>query len=123
MPTGPGELVSLGFNDCQGEVGLVIQNKVGATDSAVRLYIDDDAAFGKADSLAHVPVHIPPGALYGGGNVFTADVPFGKRLLVHDPVLDGAITCAWSRNGRRSGLTTIRSRSGYSLERAELGHP
>ena len=91
--------------------------------SAVQLATDDDAALGKADFFAHLPVHIPPGALYGGGNVFTADVPFGKRLLVHDPVLDGAIKCAWSRNGRRSGLTTIRSRSGYSLECAELGHP
>ena len=53
--------------------------------TAVKFASDDNAAFGKADFLAHLLVHVPPSLLNGRGDVLAADVPLGKRLFVHNP--------------------------------------
>ena len=65
----------------------MLEDKVGSAGfaSAVQLAPDDDAALGKAKFFEHLLVHVPAGLLNGWGDVLAADVPFGKRLFVHNP--------------------------------------
>ncbi|MDT4838060.1 hypothetical protein FQZ97_718060 [compost metagenome] len=80
-----GVLVVLGFDNCDGQVGLVIKNEVSAAGlaTAMQLAAHDDAALGKADFLAHLFLDVPTGLLNGRGDELGADIPLGKRFLVH----------------------------------------
>ena len=82
-----GVLVVLRLNHGDGQVLLVAEDVVGALvfATAVQLAADDDAAFGKAKFFEHLLVHVPAGLLDSGGDVLAANVPFGKRLFVHNP--------------------------------------
>lgn len=78
-------VLRLDYSDRQ--VDLVVEDEVctACFATAVKFAPDDNAAFGKADFLAHLLVHVPSGLLNGWGNVLAANVPLGKRLFVHNP--------------------------------------
>lgn len=82
-----GVLVVLCLDHSDRQVGLVVEDEVCAAcfATAVKFSPDDNAAFGKADFLAHLLVHVPSSLLNGWGDVLAADIPLGKRLFVHNP--------------------------------------
>ncbi|MNN41588.1 hypothetical protein D3C81_1557160 [compost metagenome] len=73
-------LVVLGLDNRQRQVGLVIQDVVGAARlaSAVQLATDDDAPLGKADFLTDLLVQIPARRGDGRCDVFAADVTLSQ---------------------------------------------
>ncbi|MOA43841.1 hypothetical protein D3C78_1660400 [compost metagenome] len=78
-------VLRLDYSDRQ--VGLMVEDEVctACFATAVKFAPDDNAAFGKADFLAHLLVHVPSSLLNGWGDVLAADVPLGKQLFVHNP--------------------------------------
>ena len=70
--------IVLGFDDREGDVGLVVQDVVGALGLAAcdQLAADDDAALGEAYLLADLEHFVPARATEGGGDEFGADVAF-----------------------------------------------
>ena len=78
-------LVVLGLDDREGNVGLVVENVVGALGLATcdQLAADDDAALGETDLLADLVHFVPAGAAEGGRDELGADVAFGEASLVH----------------------------------------
>ncbi|MNF92645.1 hypothetical protein D3C84_752940 [compost metagenome] len=80
-------LVVLCLDYSDRQVGLMVEDEVctACFAPAVKFAPDDNAAFGKADFLAHLLVHVPSSLLNGWGDVLAADVPLGKRLFVHNP--------------------------------------
>ncbi|MNE52866.1 hypothetical protein D3C80_1475590 [compost metagenome] len=71
--------VVLRLDHSDRQIGLVVENEVctACFTTAVELAPDHDAAFGKADLLPHLFVHVPPCLLNGWGDVFTANIPLG----------------------------------------------
>ena len=81
-------VVVVGFDNRERNIGLVIEDAVGALRLAAgdELAADDDAAFGEADLFAKLRHLVPPGLAEGGGDGFRTDVPLAELLLVQ-PVL------------------------------------
>ncbi|MNP24296.1 hypothetical protein D3C76_1170480 [compost metagenome] len=73
-------LVILRLDHSDRQVGLVVEDEVCTACFAptVKLATDHNPAFGEADLLTHLFVHVPPRLLDSWGDVFTADVPLGK---------------------------------------------
>jgi hypothetical protein len=44
---------------------------------------DNDPAVGKSHFLPDLGMDIPPGLLQGGGDIFGADIAFGKGPFIH----------------------------------------
>ncbi|MCP1421246.1 hypothetical protein J3D47_005489 [Pseudomonas laurylsulfativorans] len=65
----------------------MVKDEVCATcfAAAMQFTPDDNSAFGKADYLAHLLVHVPSSLLNSWGDVLAADIALGKRLFVHNP--------------------------------------
>ena len=93
-----GMVVVLGFDQCDGQVGLVVQHVVGplALAPADQLAAHDDAALGEVNFLADLRHLVPACLAQGRGDELGADVAFAQALLVHGgwfgscPVLAGA---------------------------------
>ena len=69
-------VVVLGLDDREGDVGLVVQDVVGAFGLAARdqLAADDDAALGEVDLLADLVHLVPACPAEGGSDELGADV-------------------------------------------------
>lgn len=80
-----GMLVVLGLDDGQRQVGLVVEDEVGAARLAPGMQpaTDDDAALGEGNLLADLGVQVPARLDDGRRDELGADVPFGEVLLVH----------------------------------------
>ena len=78
-------VVVLGFDKGDGDVGLVIEDAVGAFGFAARnkLSTNDDPPLGEADLLANLGHLIPTSLLYGGDDELCTDVAFSEEFLVH----------------------------------------
>ena len=78
-------VVVLGFDEGDGDVGLVVENVVGALGLAAgdQLAADDDPAFGERDLLANLGQDIPARLLDGGRDELRADVAFAEVLFIH----------------------------------------
>jgi hypothetical protein len=110
--------VDLGLDHRQRQVGLVVEDEVGAAGlaAAVELAAHDDAAAGEGDFLAHLAVQIPAGLHERRDEVLGADVPLGQRLLVRVHVNSPCVLAvdplrrrAWSAFG---GFCTACGRAG-----------
>ena len=80
-----GMVVVLGFDQCDGQVGLVVENVVGplALAPADQLATHHDAALGEVDFLADLCHLVPARLAQGRGDELGADVAFAQALLVH----------------------------------------
>ena len=78
-------VVVLGLDEGDRDVGLVVEDVVGAFGLAAgdQLAADDDPALGEADLLANLGHLIPARLLDGRGDELGADVAFAEELLVH----------------------------------------
>src|SRR3546814_14511989 len=70
--------VVLGLDDRQPQVGLAIQDEVGAPRlaAAVELAADDHPTLGEADFFADLVLDVPASRLDSGGYELGADIPF-----------------------------------------------
>ena len=77
--------VVLGFDERDGDVGLVMEDVVGplALSAADQPAAHGDAALGEAHLLADLRHLVPPGLAQGGRDELGADVAFGEAFLVH----------------------------------------
>ena len=77
--------VVLGLDDREGNVGLVVEDVVGALGltASDQLAANDDAALGEADLLADLVHLVPAGPAEGGRDELGADVAFGEGSFVH----------------------------------------
>ncbi len=78
-------VIVLGLDDGDRDIGLVIQNVVGAFGLAARdeLSAHDDAAFRESNLLANLHHAVPARALDGGAYELGADIAFAEVLFVH----------------------------------------
>ncbi len=78
-------LVVLGFDDGDGDIGLVEQNVVGplVLGPAVKLAADDNAAFGEREFLANLRSNIPARAFKRRSDELGADISFGELFFTH----------------------------------------
>ena len=78
-------VVVLGLDDGDGDVGLVIEDVIGALGFATgdELSANDDAALGEGDLLADLHHPVPARAFHGGADELGADVALAEVLLVH----------------------------------------
>ena len=78
-------VVVLGFDNGDGDIGLVIEDVVGALGFAAgdEPAPDDDPALGEADFLADLGELVPAGLLQGRGDELGADVALAEGFLVH----------------------------------------
>ena len=84
--------VVLGFDEGDGDVGLVVEDVVGslALASAGQLAAYDDSALCEADLLADLRHLVPSDPAQGRSDELGADVAFAETFLVHE---DQFITC------------------------------
>ncbi len=84
-PVAHGMVVVLGLDQGDGNIGLVIEDVIGALGLAARdqLAADDDAALGETDFLANLEHGIPSGLYDGGRDELGADVAFAEVFFVH----------------------------------------
>jgi hypothetical protein len=77
-------VVVLGLDDGNRNIGLVIEDVVGALGLPARdqFSADDNSPFGKSDFLADLNHPIPASALDGWADELGADVAFAKIFLV-----------------------------------------
>ena len=77
--------IVLGLDDGKGNVGLVVQDVVGALalPACDQLSANDDAALGETHLLADLVHLVPACATEGGGDELGADVAFGEGSFVH----------------------------------------
>ena len=80
-----GMVVVLGFDQCDGQVGLVVEHVVGplALAPADQLAAHDDAALGEVNFLADLCHLVPACLAQGRGDELGADVALAQALLVH----------------------------------------
>ena len=78
-------VVVLGFNEGDGDVGLDVEDVVGALALAARDQpaADDDAALRERDLLADLRLEVPPGLQDGGRDELRAHLALVQVLLVH----------------------------------------
>ena len=76
--------VVLGFDDGNRDIGLVVQNVIGALGltARVQLAAHDDTPFGEGDFFADLGVQIPTGLNDGWCDVFAANISLGQVLLI-----------------------------------------
>ena len=78
--------VVLGFNQGNGEIGLVVQDVIGPLGLAPadQLAAHDNAACGEADLAANLRCLVPAGLVQGRGNELGAHVAFAEACLLHN---------------------------------------
>ena len=81
----PGVGVVLGLDQRDGDVGLIVEDVVGALALAPadQLAAHDDATLGEADLLTDLRHLVPPGLVQGGRDELGADVALGEAFLFH----------------------------------------
>ena len=81
-------VVVLGLDDGDRDVGLVVEDVVGALRLPARdqFSADDDPPFGESDFLADLHHPVPARALDGGTDELGADVAFAQVFLVYGSV-------------------------------------
>jgi hypothetical protein len=77
--------IVLGFDDGEGDIGLVVEDIVGALGFAAahQFAAHNDPALGEAEFLADLQHFIPAGLAERWGDEFGADIAFGESALVH----------------------------------------
>jgi hypothetical protein len=87
-----GVIIVLGLNQGNGNVGLVVEDVVGAFRLAARdqLATNDDSPFREADFLTNLRVNVPSRRHDGRGDVLRADVALAQVLLVHAAISRGS---------------------------------
>ena len=77
--------VVLGFDQGDGDVGLIVKNVIGALPLAPadQLAAHDNASFGEADLLANLRHRIPASISNGWCDELCTDVAFAEVFLVH----------------------------------------
>ena len=78
-------VVVLRLDDGDRDIGLVIEDVVGALGFATRhkLPPDDDAPLGKVDLFANLHHPVPARAFHGGADELGADIALAEVFLVH----------------------------------------
>jgi len=76
--------VVLSLYDCNGNVRLIVEDIIGPffLSSRGQFTTNIDFAIGKRNLLQKLSQSIPTRLLYGRGNVFGTDVPFGKEFFI-----------------------------------------
>ena len=79
-------IVVLGFDNSDGDVGLVVEDAVGAFGLAAcdHLTANDDSSFGEANLFANLGHLVPARLLYGGNDVLSADVALCERFFHYE---------------------------------------
>ncbi len=70
----------LRFNKSQGDIGLVVEDEVGAADLApgMQLASDNDSTFGEGDFLADLGLEVPTGLQNGRSDELRADITLAQ---------------------------------------------
>lgn len=72
------------FNDCQGDIGFIIEDVIGnpAFSPLHRITRDQNLAFGDIDLFSDLSQTIPAGPLDCWGDVLRADISFRQTFFI-----------------------------------------